>query len=107
MYISLASSSSVIEKVGPPNGHGPTTKNRQIVVEIPENIDISPSIVFRYLADKLVNMSDNRNEESSPNYLIRPKHTTMSLLNITDVNGTRRMTSPLDHSESEVRFFKQ
>jgi hypothetical protein len=102
---------SVVEKVGLPDGQGTATKNRQIVVEIPENIDISPAIIFRYLGEKLANMSGDQNEVSPPNYLIRPKQTTMSLLNMTDVYGSRHMTSPLDHSRSssgsssEVRFW--
>jgi hypothetical protein len=101
---------TVVEKVGSPNGQGTATKNRQIVVELPDDRDISPAIIFRYLAGKLANMSDDQNELSPPNYLIRSKQTTMSLLNITDVNGSRHMTSPVDHSESnsrsssEVRF---
>ena len=103
VYI-LASSSAVAEKVGS------STKKRQIVVEMPENIDISPSIIFRYLADKLANRSDDQNDVSAPSYLIRPKQTTLSLSSIIDTDGARHRTSPSDHSEShstsssEVRF---
>ncbi len=111
-YIFLATSNSfaVVDKVYQSNNQESATKNRQFLIEVPENIDISPAVIFRYLAEKFAHMPDDRNEVTTPNYLIRPQQTTISLSNMIDFNGSRRMTSPLDHSvgnsnsSSEVRF---
>ena len=96
----LAVSLSMVEKTCPVNDQGTATRNRQIIVEIPANLDISPAIVFRYLGEKFVQTSDYPNEMSLPDYLFRPKQTSISLSNIIDVHGSTKMASPLDRSAS-------
>lgn len=100
----------VVEKVCQSNNLESATKNGQIIVEVHGNIDISPAVIFRYLGEKFANMPDDHNEGERPNYLIRPKETTVSLSDIIDSNGSRHMKSPSDHftnnanSSSEVRL---
>jgi hypothetical protein len=111
MYFLAASNPLTIsEKLCQSNDQESTTMNRQFLIEMPRNLDISPAVIFRYLGEKFANMPDDQNEVVPPNHLIRPKQTTISLSNMIDFNGSRHMDPPLDHSagnlnsSSEVRF---
>ncbi|CAF3080757.1 unnamed protein product [Rotaria sp. Silwood2] len=59
-----------------------TTKNRQFLIEVPGNIEISPAVLFRQLAEKFASLANDKNEDTSSNYLIRPKQSIASLSNI-------------------------
>jgi hypothetical protein len=86
-------------------------KNQQWLIEMPEDLDISPALIFRYLGEKFPNISNNQNEDVPSSYFIRPKQTTISLSSMIHLNGTKRMRSPSDdsldnsNSPSEVSFF--
>ena len=103
---------TVVEKSGQSVGQESTTNNRQFLIEVPGNIDISPAVLFRYLGEKIVNISNNQNEDASANYLIRSKQTTVPLSNTAGMDDSRQMKSPFDHSSdksnssSEVRHFQ-
>jgi hypothetical protein len=100
----------VADEVDHSNNQATTTKNRQFLIDVPGNIDISPAVIFHYLGDKFADMSNDQNGVAPPNYLIRPKQTTVSLSNMVDSNDSRLMSSPLDdsasnsNSSSEVSF---
>lgn len=78
---------------------------------MPEDLDISPALIFRYLGEKFPNISNNQNEDVPSSYFIRPKQTTISLSSMIHLNGTKRMRSSSDdsldnsNSPSEVSFF--
>lgn len=76
-------------------------KNRQIVVEIPDNIDVSPKVIFRYLAEKLTDAPDDQNTPISHDYLFRPIYkdsSSSSSSKTIDGNPFRPSASPFDHS---------
>jgi len=99
-----------IKNVCQSNDQESATTNQQLLVQLPENINISPAVIFRYLGEKLANTPDDQNDDAPPNYLIRPKQTTISLSDMIDLNSSTRMKSPVDHSignsdsSAEVRF---
>lgn len=68
-------------------------QNRQFLVEVPGNIEISPEILFRHLAEKFASMSNNKKVDTSSNYLIRPQESHRSLSNIVFTTDSRQMTS--------------
>jgi hypothetical protein len=111
LFSATNGSLSIAEKLSPSNNEESSTHNRQFLIEIPGNLDISPAVIFRYLAEKFANMPNDQNEDVPANYLIRPTQATISLSNILDANGSRQMKSPMIHSpensnsSSEVRFF--
>jgi hypothetical protein len=74
---------------------------------MPEDLDISPALIFRYLGEKFPNISNNQNEDVPRSYFIRPEQATISLPNMIHFNGTKRIISPFDdsNSPSEVSFF--
>ncbi|CAF1455081.1 unnamed protein product [Rotaria sp. Silwood1] len=78
-----------------------TIKNRQFLIEVPGNIEISPAVIFRQLAEKFANLANNTNEDTSSNYLIRPKQSKTSLSNITCVNESIPMNSCFGDSRSD------
>ena len=85
--------------------HDTTRKNRQIVVEIPDNIDLPPGVIFRYLAEKLTDASDDQDTVTSHDYLFRPIHKgiSSSASKVADGNHSRPSISPLDHSTNDSR----
>jgi len=62
--------------------------------------DISPALIFRYLAEKFPNIPNNQNEDVPSSYFIRPIQATISLPNMIHFNGTKRMRSSFDNSNS-------
>lgn len=100
---------TIEEKDRPSTSQETTRENRQIVIEIPEHIDVSPAVIFRYLAEKLSDTSDDQEAVISSDYLFRPVHKTSSSTRING-NPSRYSISPLDHSmmdshsSSEVNF---
>jgi hypothetical protein len=107
----LVSATKSLEKTSQSNDQEGTRKNQQWLIEMPEDLDISPALIFRYLGEKFPNISNNQNEDVPRSYFIRPEQATISLPNMIHFNGTKRMISPFDdsldnsNSPSEVSFF--
>ncbi len=109
-FLATSSPLTIVEKFCESNDQESTTKNQQLLVELPSNINISPAVIFRYLGEKFTNMPDDQNEDTPPNYLIRPKQITVSLSDTIDLNSSTHMKYPVEHStdnsnsSAEVRF---
>ena len=82
-------------------------KNQQWLIEMPEDIDISPAVVFRYLGEQL-SETHHRGEDLPGDYFIRPQQMRMPLSNF---DNSGRSKSSVDHSSdnsnssSEVSYF--
>ena len=89
---------TVVKTTSQLNDQESSTDTRQFLIEVPGNLDVSPAVLFRYLAEKFANVPIDQNEDGPADYLIRPKQTSVSLSGITDKNGARQIKSPSVHS---------
>ncbi|CAF1212523.1 unnamed protein product [Rotaria sordida] len=86
-----SNSLAAVDEACQSSNHENTTKNRHFLIEVPGTIEISPAVLFRQLAEKFASLSNDKNEDTSSNYLIRPKQSKLSLSNIICVNDSRQM----------------
>lgn len=83
-----------VSKDVPRLNHATKSKNQQISIILPHGIDLSPGVIFRHLAERF----SDESEDVSSNYLIQPKQITFSLADAFENDQLSHMTSPLDLS---------
>lgn len=90
-----------IEESNRPSTSQETIKeSRQIVIEIPKDMDVSPTVIFRYLAENLGDISDGQHTEISADYLFRPvKKVSSRRIN---TNQSQCSISPVDPSMADL-----
>jgi hypothetical protein len=98
LFSAISNSSMAKETESRSNDPESGTNNRQFLIEVPGNIDISPAVIFRYLAEKFANMSNEQNKDKTADYLIHSKQTATSLSNMIGVESSRDRTPHIDHS---------
>ncbi|CAF0873749.1 unnamed protein product [Adineta steineri] len=88
------------EKIDQSDNPKGAKKNRQWVVEMPDDTDISPAVIFSYLSEKFRNLPDNQNEHASSNNIHRANQGQISSSNMIYCNGSKRMKSPINNSSN-------
>ncbi|UJR22440.1 hypothetical protein I4U23_025500 [Adineta vaga] len=90
------------EKVQQTNNPDGSKKRRQWLIEMPEDINISPGVIFQYLSEKFFHIMNNQNDSiSSSSYLLRPEPSTLSTIDLKYLHNSKRITSPVDESSDD------
>ena len=107
---SSSSSTTVSDEACQSNSHETTAKARQFIIELPGDIEISPAVLFRHLAEKFSNSSNHKNNDTPSNYLIRSKQSHPTLPHIVSITDSSNHKSHFIHSinsfhsSSDVRY---
>ncbi|CAF1545047.1 unnamed protein product [Rotaria magnacalcarata] len=90
-----SSSTTITDEACQSNSHEPTAKARQFIIDVPGDIEISPAVLFRHLAEKF---SDSPNDVTLSNYLILSKQSHPTLSHVISITDSSSNNSHFTHS---------